>query len=67
VNIPARPDALAKRCFQTGWAIVFSQEIPERLIGERLEFDLPIAGQQSDRLPGLIIEHDTFSRHCRLH
>jgi hypothetical protein len=49
MNIPAGPHALTKRCFQTGWSIVFSQEIPECFIGKGLEINFPVAGEQSDR------------------
>src|SRR4029078_8136747 len=49
VTMPASADALPKRCFQSGWSIVFSQQIAECFIGKGLEVNISIAGQQSDR------------------
>src|SRR4029078_9880301 len=49
VNIPASADALTKRCFQTGWSIVFSQQIAELFVCKGREVIISIAGPQSDR------------------
>jgi hypothetical protein len=66
VNIPAGANALTKRCFKSGRPVVLPQQVAERFLRQGLKNNPPVAREKRDCLPGLIIEYNTFSRHCPL-
>ncbi len=64
VHILAAAHTLAQRRLEVGRPSMLAQEVTKGLLGERLETDAPIAGQESDCLPGPLVELDCFPGMC---
>src|SRR5436309_1044266 len=55
--------ALPQRRLEVGRPVVLAQQVPERLVGQLLKIHHPVAREEIERVPRLVVELDALAGH----